>query len=450
MSGARWPTSQVEGLSPDAASLVAARKLALGGGWSECGCTDRAVWGLAQGSGKQPYRAVVDLAGPAYSCSCPSRKFPCKHALALLLRWSGWVDVPDGAELPEYAATWLAGRTERAERAEARAEAKAETAGEPAGGLADPEAAARRRDQRAERVAGGLVELERWLADQVRGGLAGVPAKGYAAFEPVAARMTDAQAPGIASWLRALPAVVASGERWPERLLEELALLHLLVRAHARLPELDELDPGLAATVRQAVGYPVAKEAVLAEPAVLDTWSVVGLRDSELGTLAQRTVWLTGRDTGRDAVVLSFAAPGQSLDATLVPGTAIVGGLHFYPGARPRRALVGEHAAPVPHLDPPPVCRVAAALDRVAEALAADPWARDVAVWVDAVPARAAYQGGWVVVDELGEALPLRAGPDPWRLVATCGGLRHPVLLDWSPTGWLPLSVLTGDGLVTL
>ncbi len=41
--------------------------------------------GLCQGSGRQPYQARVDLAEPAFKCSCPSRKFPCKHGLALLL-----------------------------------------------------------------------------------------------------------------------------------------------------------------------------------------------------------------------------------------------------------------------------------------------------------------------------------------------------------------------------
>jgi SWIM zinc finger len=46
------------------------------------------VWGLCAGSGKRPYQTVVDLTGPAYKCSCPSRKFPCKHALALLLNWA--------------------------------------------------------------------------------------------------------------------------------------------------------------------------------------------------------------------------------------------------------------------------------------------------------------------------------------------------------------------------
>ena len=74
--------------APDAASLAAGRKLAVPGPWRETGCNDVLVWGQCQGSGKTPYQVSVDLTGPAYRCSCSSRKFPCKHALALLMLWS--------------------------------------------------------------------------------------------------------------------------------------------------------------------------------------------------------------------------------------------------------------------------------------------------------------------------------------------------------------------------
>ena len=77
----------MEKLAPDDASIKAALKLARPGPWSETGSTDTLVWGKCQGSGKTPYQVSVDLTGPAVKCSCPSRKFPCKHGLALLLLW---------------------------------------------------------------------------------------------------------------------------------------------------------------------------------------------------------------------------------------------------------------------------------------------------------------------------------------------------------------------------
>ncbi len=57
--------------------------------------------GLCAGSGKDPYQTVVDL-GPRYQCSCPSRKFPCKHALALLLSWAKGT-VPEQAAAADFA-----------------------------------------------------------------------------------------------------------------------------------------------------------------------------------------------------------------------------------------------------------------------------------------------------------------------------------------------------------
>lgn len=92
--GVRWTADQVLALAPDTASRKAGSKLGAVGPWSEAGSSDEGtVWGLCKGSGSKPYQTVVDIAdasGPAYKCSCPSRKFPCKHALGLLLLWAAW------------------------------------------------------------------------------------------------------------------------------------------------------------------------------------------------------------------------------------------------------------------------------------------------------------------------------------------------------------------------
>ena len=109
--------------------------------------------------------------------------------------------------------------------------------------VADPAAAAKRAATRVERVSAGLEELDRWLSDQVRGGLAGFERTGYSHVDHMAARMVDAQAPGVASLLRSIPAEL-TGVGWPERVLIQLASLHLLIQAHRRL---DLLPPELAA-----------------------------------------------------------------------------------------------------------------------------------------------------------------------------------------------------------
>src|SRR5918999_3931985 len=108
-----WSVDAVESLAPDAASVRAGQKLASPGPWSGTGHDERLVWGLCQGSGKQPYQAQVDLQGPAFKCSCPSRKFPCKPCLGLLLLWVGG-GVPAG-EAPDRGGGWVAEREQRVE-----------------------------------------------------------------------------------------------------------------------------------------------------------------------------------------------------------------------------------------------------------------------------------------------------------------------------------------------
>ena len=52
--------------------------------------------------------------GTSFKCSCPSRKFPCKHGLALLLlqaQDASRFTAPQSALVRE----WLASRRERAE-----------------------------------------------------------------------------------------------------------------------------------------------------------------------------------------------------------------------------------------------------------------------------------------------------------------------------------------------
>lgn len=76
---------QILAHAPDAASAKVNSQLTAPHHWSNLGPSQIALWGECQGSGKNPYRTQIDLNGPAFKCSCPSRKFPCKHGLGLYL-----------------------------------------------------------------------------------------------------------------------------------------------------------------------------------------------------------------------------------------------------------------------------------------------------------------------------------------------------------------------------
>src|SRR4051794_40014858 len=84
---AEWNAERVLSLAPDAASAKAGLGLSSLKTWANLGSSEGFLWGECKGSGSNPYQTQVDTGGPAFACSCPSRKFPCKHGLGLMLIW---------------------------------------------------------------------------------------------------------------------------------------------------------------------------------------------------------------------------------------------------------------------------------------------------------------------------------------------------------------------------
>jgi SWIM zinc finger len=425
----RWDRARVLALASDASSQRAAPPLASRRSWALTGAAEPGlVWGEYLGSAAAPYRTAVDLSGPAYRCSCPSRKSPCKHALALLLLWSDG-SVPSGGEPPEWLAAWSA----------SRAAVTGETQ-EPKS-PADPAAAFRRAAQREARVVSGLAELERWLCDQVRQGLAASQRAGYAHWDDIAARMIDAQASGLAERLRALAAVPHSGPGWDSRLLEEYALLRLLAIAYR---DQEKLPPDLRDTVRARIGFTIRQADLLAAATpVRDRWSVLTRRDLDQDRISTRRVWLRGQRTGRPALVLSFAAAGQSLDDSLAVGTEADADLVFYPAAVPLRALVAARHGTGP-AGPPPGTDTEGLLAGYAAALGQDPWLDTWPAVLRATPARRPQPG---LSDAAGDTLPLHPGAgDCWPLFALSGGRALTVAGEWTPRGLWPLTAWDDGG----
>ncbi len=301
-------------------------------------------------------------------------------------------------------------------------------------------AALRRAEQREARVAAGLTELDRWLCDQVRQGLAASQRSGYLLWDEIASRMVDAQAPGLAERLRALAAIPHSGPGWEGRLLEEYALLRLLVTAYS---DPGKLPPALRDTVRSRIGFTVRQAEVLASAApVRDHWHVLARRDLDQDRIRTRRVWLRGRRTGRFALVLSFAAVGQSLDDSLTVGTETGADLAFYPAAVPLRALVVTRRDTF-GAGAPPGIPAGGVLAGYATALGADPWLDTWPALLEAIPARAPLP---CLFDAAGDALPLHPGAgDCWPLFALSGGRPLTVAGEWTPRGLWPLTAWDQD-----
>ncbi|WP_338699661.1 SWIM zinc finger family protein [Streptomyces sp. Q6] len=486
--GVRWTADQVLALAPDAASRKAGSKLGTAGPWSQTGSSNEgAVWGQCKGSGSKPYQTIVDMSGavPAYKCSCPSRKFPCKHALGLLLlRTAGDTQVPPDQTPPDWAEQWLEPRRKRAHPTDHNPTTPTTT---DTPSPADPEAARRRAERRAQRITSGTTELEQRLADLLRGGLAQTEQAGYGLWEEAAARMVDAQAPGLASRIRELGAIPATGPGWPVRLLEECALLHLLNQGWLHR---ERLPPDLATTVRTRVGLPPTPTA----PPIRDRWLVLSQYDTTDGHLTTRRIWLYGTETTRTALLLSYGAAGRAPSLALPPGQFLDADIRPHPGAAPLRADLHNHPTPTPTRPPqtppptpPPTptqptthprthptthpgthprthpgthpagVDTTTALTTYGTALSSDPWLESWPVTLgDVIPVQTS-EGDWQLADAEGKsALPLTpqatAHSGLWRLVSLSGGTPITVFGECGHKGFTPLSTWTREaaGLIPL
>ncbi len=417
-------SDQVLALAPDSDSAKNAKKLG-----------NTKLWGECQGSGKDPYQVRVDLSTLTMTCSCPSRKAPCKHALGLLLVAVGTPSAVPTSEPPEWVASWLAKRAAISKRKETAAQKTA--VNEP------PSAEQKKRaDKRQAQVTKGLDRLDLWLNDLVRNGLASVEAQPAKFWEDQSAQMVDAQAPGIATRLKSIAGIPNSSPDWPEKLLAQLGRLALLTHAFRRS---GKLEAALQEDIRLLVGWRIEQEEVYARgEKMADDWLILGQRLNDEEKVREQRTWMLGIQTGRPALVLQFAF-GQTPFKEVFPlGTHQRADLAFYPSASPLRALLearhGEIFPLTEHL--PGVDTIETFLASVAAVLARQPWQdRFLCVLQDATSICDNHGARWYIRDSTGAGLLLEKG-EHWRLLAVSGGMPVDFAGEWNGETLSPLGVL--------
>src|SRR5215469_1200849 len=357
---------RIEALAPDQSSLAAARKLLKPSSWPTLAEGEGLVWGECQGSGATPYRVVVSEADAGYKCTCPSRKFPCKHTLALMWMRADRSASFAPASVPEWVKDWLSRRrgpsaaaagkrtnedgTKPKTRPSIRATdvPEAEPEADP---KAEQRAAAARERSRLEReaaVLAGLEALDTWLSDQVQQGIANFVAQAAQSCRTISQRLVDAKAPGLAGRLDALPTRLFTlpDPARPSAAIRELGQVHLIGQAYRRASELPEL---LAADARQAVGWSVTREDLLSDPAAARVdakWRVFAvISEAQPDRLRRVETWLC-RQGGSDgnsyyAVLIDFVpvSSGAATGGYLV-GDEFEAELCFYRSTVPLRAQI--------------------------------------------------------------------------------------------------------------
>ena len=449
----QFSAESVLALAPDAASAKAANGLVKPGQWPLLGASDAALWGECQGSSR--YQTQVELAGPLFRCSCPSRKFPCKHGLALLLQWAKNPAQFQPGTPPAWVSEWLAARTASSQKKEEKQQQK--TADKAARQAADPgaEATARKTaDKRWTRIDQGVAELQQWLTDQIAQGLGHLTLHSREAWEAMAARLVDAQAPGLATRLRYAAEALLDGPQWPENVLRRLGMLQLACSAVQRRAA---LDAGASADLRALLGWPLDKDTLLAQsPPVTDEWQVLGVIQEERDhRLVERRVWLQGLHTGQRALVLDHTVAGRVFESSWMALGTVQATLVFYPSAAPLRALVvRSQASALPGQVPalPPGTAPLEEWRQLAQRVAANPWGHlhplrcsDATLHCGGEEAPSRFHLQW---DDKVVPLQLHLS-DGWALLALSGGQPLTVQGEWDGTHLRPLTAIGPEGFWT-
>jgi len=432
--GVSLSREQVLELAPDAASVKAANGLLSDGKWQLLGADDQALWGECKGSGSKPYQTQVDLNEGVSRCSCPSRKFPCKHSLALMLLYAQGNPRFADAVRPAWVAEWLAARLERAAKKTAKA---GHTAVDPQSAAI---AAARRSEKRWARIAAGTTGLQRWLNDCLKRGLANLGPDQAAEWSAMAARTVDAQAPGLGRFLRQASTALGRGAEGYAEAIDHLGMLQLLLDAvHRR----EQLSPDRIMDLRSVLGWPLDKDEIVNHPngdSVTDIWRVVGqISDYGDDRLVERRVWLYGARSDRYALILDFAIDGRRWDRLWSVGQSYRATLRFYPGSIRLRALAEE----IETVDDTawPVFDSGAAIDRASRWIALIPWLPTVPMAL--APAWPLLtDGGWRLQIEDG-TFPLKVSDAAgWSMMAQSGAHPLRVVGEWDGRRLTPMLMM--------
>lgn len=433
-----WTSEQVIAQAPDDSSVKAGRSLAIISKWVSCGYDEHAVWGECKGSGQRPYQVTIELSEPAFKCSCPSRKFPCKHGLGLFLLYAN--DQLKENSRPAFCSEWLAKRSQTQERKKETSEAeltpeKAEKRGK---------AKIKRIEEREAKVAAGLRELEIWIADMIRQGLATVQSRPTEYWEKMAKRLIDAQAPNAARLVLQMSSLIYRKnkyqEKLAEKLLEHLSGIYLICESYRRI---NELPAAIQADIKTAIGFTVKEEELQTVETIEDVWQIHGIRVFEEEKLRVQRVWLSGENSRRSALILNFAFRNQPLDVSFAAGTKIKAELAFYPGNSPQRAFLKTRRESQ-NLEMADGCETFTEfLQNYSEALAKNVWLETFpAMLKNVIPVR--RDSIWFLRDKEGKMLKIDADFGAiWKLFAICGNQPAAVFAEWDGETFLPLTVWT-------
>ena len=216
--------------APNASAATNGQKLSRSGKFTNLRRTADGLlyWGECAGSGKTPYRVSVDWidqTAPVCRCSCPSRQFPCKHALGLLYEQLAQKPFQE-ADIPRDIAEKRAKQADRAAKKEAAASSPAKPK--------KPNAAAR--TKRAGKQLEGLDIAEKMVGDLLNGGVGALGGVSAQTFDKLAKDLGGYYLTGPQTAFSRIALAVRTIQKDPDRAQSAYAeALRVLIALHSTI-----------------------------------------------------------------------------------------------------------------------------------------------------------------------------------------------------------------------
>ncbi|MDH6308765.1 hypothetical protein M2451_001331 [Dysgonomonas sp. PFB1-18] len=215
------------------------------------------IWGECAGSGKNPYFCSADYIeenNPVFRCNCPSRQFPCKHAIGLLYAYEANSGAFAVADVPED----ITSKREKIEKKQEKKAQEKETIKEKAEKPKKVNKAAF--IKKADTQLAGIEIAGKILKDIVQTGLSSVDAKISRTLQAQVKELGNYYINGIQRAFNDLLLELGEGENEEyTRVIDQINYISALLKkstAYLNLRKEDpEADPEIDSAIEEQIGY---------------------------------------------------------------------------------------------------------------------------------------------------------------------------------------------------
>jgi hypothetical protein len=406
--------------------------------FSKRGTCAGVFWGQLQGL-ESEYQVVFVPETQQMRCSCWVFPKPCVHALALAYTYQQEGEVVFEAQenAPDWTEALLAGNFLPIKKQNNEVQ----------------NALTREKKylERIEKAFNGFDDLEQWLLDTMKRGLATAISENPTFYEDIAARMADNSMTGISRSLRLLKNIPTNDPLWADKTLRVLGELYLTVRAFRNREQLPET---LIADLQTYIGINAKKEEALqGNDVVMDAWAVLGVKETQVeDKLKGRYTWLLGAKSGRFALLLEYVYGGIEFSASFQSGSIFNSEFAFYPSAMPIRAILKNEPKFLPkNIEKlPGFASFDVLANSYSQSLGKQPWTRATPAIIENVKPLFLNEK-FYLEDNFSKIMPLEcANSVGWKLVALGGGAFLTVFGEWTGQAFLPISVVAEGRFVEL